>query len=193
MNKTVLIIKREFLVRVKKKSFIVMSLLAPILMASLIIVPVLISDTDQQKRLIGVFETNTNFSQELEDSENIHFTIFDETEMNSFINNPELSDYYALLKIEDESYTIFSNQQISLNLRKAIEKQLEQISERNKLKNAGIDIKIIQDAKTKITINSLTADQITTIASLSGVQEFPMRVKCATMVWHTLLSEIEKK
>ena len=54
--------------------------------------------------------------------------------MNSFINNPELSNYYALLKIEDESYTIFSNQQISLNLRKAIEKQLEQISERNKLK-----------------------------------------------------------
>jgi nitrogen fixation NifU-like protein len=44
--------------------------------------------------------------------------------------------------------------------------------------------------KTKITINSLTADQITTIASLSGVQEFPMRVKCATMVWHTLLSAI---
>src|SRR5210317_443162 len=42
--------------------------------------------------------------------------------------------------------------------------------------------------KTKITINSLTADQINTIASLSGVQEFPMRVKCATMVWHTLLS-----
>ena len=47
--------------------------------------------------------------------------------------------------------------------------------------------------KTKITINSLTADQITTIASLSGVQEFPMRVKCATMAWHTLLSAIEKK
>jgi len=47
--------------------------------------------------------------------------------------------------------------------------------------------------KTKITINSLTVDQITTIASLSGVQEFPMRVKCATMVWHTLLSAIEKK
>ena len=47
--------------------------------------------------------------------------------------------------------------------------------------------------KTKITINSLTPDQMTTITSLSGVQEFPMRVKCATMAWHTLLSAIEKK
>ena len=47
--------------------------------------------------------------------------------------------------------------------------------------------------KSKITLNSLTEDQVTTITSLSGVQEFPMRVKCATMAWHTLLSAIEKK
>ena len=47
--------------------------------------------------------------------------------------------------------------------------------------------------KTKITLNSLTEDQITTITSLSGVQQFPMRVKCATMAWHTLLSALEKK
>ena len=47
--------------------------------------------------------------------------------------------------------------------------------------------------KSKITVNSLSDDQITTITSLSGVQEFPMRIKCATMAWHTLLSALEKK
>ena len=47
--------------------------------------------------------------------------------------------------------------------------------------------------KSKITLNSLTEDQVTTITSLSGVQEFPMRVKCATMAWHTCLSAVEKK
>ena len=47
--------------------------------------------------------------------------------------------------------------------------------------------------KKRITINSLTEDQITTITSLSGVKEFPMRVKCATMAWHTLLSAAGKK
>ena len=47
--------------------------------------------------------------------------------------------------------------------------------------------------KEKITLNSLSSDQVTTISSLSGVQEFPMRIKCATMAWHTLLSAIEKK
>ena len=53
-------------------------------------------------------------------------------------------------------------------------------------------LSMIKD-KTKITLNSLTEDQVTTITSLSGVQKFPMRIKCATMVWHTLLSAIEKK
>ena len=47
--------------------------------------------------------------------------------------------------------------------------------------------------KTKITLNSLSENQITTISSLSGVQEFPMRIKCATMAWHTLLSALKNK
>ena len=47
--------------------------------------------------------------------------------------------------------------------------------------------------KSKITLNSLSEDQLTTITSLSGVQEFPMRIKCATMAWHALLSAIEQK
>ena len=47
--------------------------------------------------------------------------------------------------------------------------------------------------KSKISVNSLTEDQITTISSLSGVQEFPMRIKCATMAWHTLIISFRKK
>ena len=47
--------------------------------------------------------------------------------------------------------------------------------------------------QTKISINSLNEDQITTIMSLSGVKQFPMRVKCATMAWHTLTAAMEKK
>ncbi len=44
-----------------------------------------------------------------------------------------------------------------------------------------------------ITVNSLNDDQKTTLMSLSGVKDFPMRVKCATMAWHTLSSVLEKK
>ena len=47
--------------------------------------------------------------------------------------------------------------------------------------------------KSKISLNSLSKDELTTISSLSGVQEFPMRIKCATMAWHTLLAALEGK
>ena len=200
MNKTLLIIKREFLVRVKKKSFIIMTLLAPILMASLIIVPVLISETDQQKRLIGLYEINTNFSEEIKDSENIHFTLFDENQMNDFIKDPSKSNYYALLKIDEDSFTIFSNQQIGLNLRKSIENQLENISERNNLKSAGIDIKLIEQAQTDIKIETkiITSDGETESSSteasigigfITGILIYMFIFMYGTMVMRGVIEE----
>ena len=45
----------------------------------------------------------------------------------------------------------------------------------------------------EINSNDLNEDQKTKIMSLSGVKQFPMRVKCATLAWHTLTSAIEGK
>ena len=69
------------------------------------------------------------------------------------------------------------------------------------IKNKEINVteKIIEDflnmikQETRLSINSLSEDQKTTIMSLSGVKQFPMRVKCATMAWHTLTSALEGK
>ena len=44
-----------------------------------------------------------------------------------------------------------------------------------------------------ITVNSLNDIQKTTLMSLSGVKDFPMRVKCATMAWYTLSTVLENK
>ena len=45
----------------------------------------------------------------------------------------------------------------------------------------------------KIQSNHLDEDQKIKLMSLSGVKQFPMRVKCATLSWHTLNSAIEGK
>ena len=45
----------------------------------------------------------------------------------------------------------------------------------------------------EIKSNDLDEDQKTKIMSLSGVKQYPMRVKCATLAWHTLTSAIEGK
>jgi len=70
------------------------------------------------------------------------------------------------------------------------------LTETTKGKNLNIVKKITHDFlnmiknEEKISVNSLSDDQKTTIMSLSGVKQFPMRVKCATMAWHTLTSAI---
>ena len=43
----------------------------------------------------------------------------------------------------------------------------------------------------EIKSNDLDEDQKTKIMSLSGVKQYPMRVKCATLAWHTLTSAME--
>ena len=45
----------------------------------------------------------------------------------------------------------------------------------------------------EIQTKDLDEDQKTKIMSLSGVKQYPMRVKCATLGWHTLVSAIEGK
>ena len=45
----------------------------------------------------------------------------------------------------------------------------------------------------KITSNDLDDDQKIKVMSLSGVKQYPMRVKCATLAWHTLTSAFEGK
>ena len=47
--------------------------------------------------------------------------------------------------------------------------------------------------KSNLTSNILDDDQKTKLMSLSGVKQFPMRVKCATLSWHTLVSALEGK
>jgi len=64
------------------------------------------------------------------------------------------------------------------------------VDEAKEIMNAFLDM--IKNTS-KIQSNHLDEDQKTKLMSLSGVKQFPMRVKCATLSWHTLNSAIEGK
>ena len=59
-------------------------------------------------------------------------------------------------------------------VKEIVEDFLEMIKEKDQLKN-----KILED------------NEKTKLMSLSGVKKYPMRVKCATLSWHTLTSAID--
>ncbi len=73
------------------------------------------------------------------------------------------------------------------------------MTETIKDKEFNVAKKIIEDflnmlkEGSKLNTNSLSEDQKTTMMSLSGVKQFPMRVKCATLAWHTFVHAAEGK
>ena len=158
MNKIFLIIRREYLVRVKKKSFIVMTILAPILMVGLILAPVFLANQDQEKKLIAIVSDDEKFTDGIIDEELLHFTSIDQSESKNYKLNLSDSPYYALLEIEKDTMSLYSFQQISITVRNSIENQIEKIIETDNLKQAGIDIEVIENAKTIINIETKIID-----------------------------------
>ncbi len=156
MHKIWLIIQREYLVRVRKKSFIIMTILGPLLIAALMIAPIYLAMESQEERLIAVNQQETFL---LEDTEFLHFTTIPDFETNNLKKNFDQSPYYALLDIQKDEFTLYSNQQISLSVSEDIEKQIEQIIEINNLKKAGINPEIIENAKTDIQISTKVIDK----------------------------------
>jgi len=91
-------------------------------------------------------------------------------------------------KIEDISFegSGCAISMASASIMTDIVKEKEEKDVRNLTKDFLDMIKEKQELVTK----SLSEDDKTKLMSLSGVKQYPMRVKCATLAWHTLISAI---
>ncbi|MBR6465266.1 MAG: ABC transporter permease [Bacteroidales bacterium] len=147
MSKIGIIIAREYSTRVKKKSFIIGTLLVPILFASMIVIPMLIAmySSDNKVRTIAVSDASGVVAQKLEDKENIKYSIVDNAIVDKIKEDlPSSGTYYALLQISEldslnnAEVAIYSKEQVSLSLKEQIQSQVNEILSANKL--ASYDI-----------------------------------------------------
>ena len=106
MRKIWLIIKREYLVRVRKKAFIVMTIVGPLLMAALMIVPTYLANETQELRTIAIEEDGFEFTNQIEDTDFLHFSKIPTEEATLLKNDFSESNYYALLYIERDNLFI---------------------------------------------------------------------------------------
>ena len=157
MNKIWLIIKREYLVRVRKRSFIIMTILGPLLMAGIIILPTYLAMQGHDERTIALYEENSSFfSSKLEDTNNLHFVKIPTEEVSIVKEDFTSSPYYALLFIKDsENFSLYSNQQVSLSIKEEIEDKIAAIIQKQKLELAGIDLQILEGVTTAIEVETI--------------------------------------
>jgi len=191
MNKVLLIIRREYLSRVKKKSFIIMTFLTPLLIAGIYgLIGYFtykgIKDTHDK---VAVVSTNKTLTDQLVTDKNIEYVYVDKSleEMKNSIKN---SDYDYLLYLPEFSLSqpkgveLFGSKQAGLSLSNRISGDLEELIRNQKLKESGISQSDLDQLKTSVDIEtkkiatetgkeeSSSAGASTIIAFIAGVLMF---------------------
>jgi len=164
MNKISIIIKREYMTRVRKKSFIIMTLLAPVLMAAIIIVPTLVMmNQDQDFKKIAVIEDNSDlFKNVIKSTKNLEFVYLENTNLEELKNSYERDGYYGILYISPElvntpnAIQLLSKKQPPIGLLDHIEGSLEKEIEKQKLMTYNIENldEIMKNVDTKVSIQT---------------------------------------
>ncbi len=162
MNKILLIIQREYLSRVRKKSFLIMTLLTPFLMAGIVVVPAYLAMNSDEERHIAILDESGLLPLLKTEDKSTHLDYINGT-LEDKKNELSSGDYYALVHIPPTSnleelknqITIYSDQQVSLSVRGQIENLIENEVEKIKLAEAGIDPQILQDASIRFHLNTI--------------------------------------
>ncbi|MHA4742261.1 ABC transporter permease [Dyadobacter sp. MSC1_007] len=159
MRNIFLVIKREYLVRVKKKSFLIMTLLGPILFVGFYATVIWVAMGSVDTKTVQVLDESGLFKKEFKDSESLKFTFID-TSLDSAKAGFQKSDVNALVYIPGDviqnpkSVRIYAAKNVSMDLKSDIEKVIEKQIEEIKLAEAGITHKILEDSR--VNVNSET-------------------------------------
>ncbi len=169
MNKISVIIKREYITRVRKKSFIIMTILAPVLLAAIIIVPTLVmmSQGGEFKKIAVVEDNSDLFRGVIKNTKDAEFVYLENTKVEELKKTFEKAGYYGILYISPElvntpnAIQLISKQQPSIGLLQHIENSLEKEIERQKLLTYKIENldEIMKNIETKVSVQTIKIDE----------------------------------
>lgn len=168
MSKISIIINREYSTRVRKKSFIIMTLLAPLLFAAMVFVPVLImSNDDKDFKKIAVVEDGSDlFKNVLENRPDVSFEYLGDVDINTMKSTYADAGYYGVLYISPvvvnvpEAVQLISTKQPPMELLQYMEKSLEKKIENDKLVAYNIENldQIMKSIATNVRIQTIKID-----------------------------------
>ncbi len=167
MNKVLLILTQEYLKRVRKKSFIILTILVPLLFVGMFALMIFLSvQDDSQERIIAVYDESTVFLGQLEQEGFTKYHFIPEEEYNRLKNNLQQSSFYALLYIPSNIYStnqaqLISEKQLPVEIIEQISQKLSRFLENEKRKKILAETGIpdlderLRASRTSIRINTL--------------------------------------
>jgi len=139
MHKIILIIRREYTTRVQKKSFIILTLLMPILMSALMILPAYFASMDDEKmRLVAVYDASAVLLDRLDTTGFTKFKYISPAEYSDIKDNLKKSKYYALLVVTPNFLTtktvqVISESNVPYDLKSQIKNKIQSVIEKDKM------------------------------------------------------------
>ena len=167
MNKIGLIIKREYWTRVRKKSFIIMTLLGPLIFAGIVVVPIwLASSESSEEKVIAVIDESGLLTNSFEDDEsgNIRYHYINQS-LDEAKEGFSASNRYGLLYIPDididdpKGVTFFAETNPSIQLLGNIKRTLRQNIRDVKLERSSISQEMLDALETSVNINTINLSQ----------------------------------
>ena len=161
MNHLPLIIKREYLNKVKNKAFLIMTILSPLIFIALIAVVAYLSQlNNDSQRQISVLDESGYLTGVFKDSESIKYNILTDKNLENAKQIVKEADNYGLLHIKKmnslseakNSVEFYSEETPSLSLISDLEKLIEIELTHKNLAEKNIDTKLIDDSKINIDI-----------------------------------------
>jgi ABC-2 type transport system permease protein len=162
--KSLLILRREYITRVRKRSFIVMSVLGPVLFAALVIGPAWFATLeDREVRTIAVIDSSRLFIDKIPETDYLKFEYLKNTDIEKLREDFGNTHYYAVLYIAHivpstpSAVQLLSDRQVVMSIRMHIANALEKELERQKLAAYDIDNldEILAAIKTSVTIRTI--------------------------------------
>lgn len=164
MRKIRLIILREYITRVRKRSFIIMSILGPILFASMMVIPAWLAqmeETDLKK--FAVIDSSNVFTGVIPDTEYLKFEYLDNVRLSVLKDNFDELGYYGILYIapivtyDPNSVVLYSRKQPNFGTKEHISNYLENFIRDQKLKTYNIEDldTILKSVKTTVNVRTI--------------------------------------
>ena len=162
MNHLSLIIKREYLTKVKNKSFIVMTILSPLIVVALFSVVAYLAQLNSNKeRTISVLDETGVLAEAFQNTKTTTYDVIDDASLSTALELVKAKKNYGLLHIQKadnlndiaKGIKFYSEESPSLTVISSLENKIEKSLTDKQLLAQGVDIEKIKSSAISVEIN----------------------------------------
>lgn len=203
MNKILLIIRREYITRVRRRIFLITTLLAPLSIGIITLLPVYLAEHGGSAEKIAVYDESGIFSARLENKDNLTFghintgnVPYDSLKKNyaasGFSGILHIPSYFTIDKPADIEY--FSNDQLGLMTSGNIRNQLNKIMRIERLRLANISQSVMDELDKPVNIvqanqSKSNAETSTVLGYVMGFMIYIVMITYGMMVMRGVMEE----